>query len=173
MSVWMHCVLAASLNPADSQGCAVYHSDTPLAMVSLKVEMSALQLLALRKNQPYANLRSFPCTVLFSGTLSRSTFALQLLALPEDEQLETLQTYMLSAAAEAAGIDELDPDQPLLELGLDSLRAAEFAVQVRLLPFSRPFFLVGGHHFVSIKTGLVLQSKASNLYFSVYCCHLR
>lgn len=54
----------------------------------------------------------------------------QLLALPEEQQLETLQAYMLAAAAEAAGIDELDPDQPLLELGLDSLRAAEFAVQV-------------------------------------------
>lgn len=67
--------------------------------------------------------------------------ALQLLALPEDQQLETLQAYMLAAAAEAAGIDELDPDQPLLELGLDSLRAAEFAVQVRF-PLIADTFLI-------------------------------
>lgn len=59
----------------------------------------------------------------------------QLLALPEDQQLEMLQAYMLSAAAEAAAIEELDPDQPLLELGLDSLRAAEFAVQVLTIPW--------------------------------------
>ena len=42
-----------------------------------------------------------------------------------------LQAYMAGAAAEAAGVAELNPDRPLLELGLDSLRAAEFAVQVR------------------------------------------
>ncbi|CAL8464403.1 g3938 [Coccomyxa elongata] len=63
-------------------------------------------------------------------TSSAHLLAEQLLALPEEQQLETLQAYMLAAAAEAAGIDELDPDQPLLELGLDSLRAAEFAVQI-------------------------------------------
>ena len=55
----------------------------------------------------------------------------QLLALPEEEQLAALQAYMAAAAAEAAGVADLDPDRPLLELGLDSLRAAEFAVQVR------------------------------------------
>ena len=55
----------------------------------------------------------------------------QLLALPEEEQLGVLQSYMVTSASEAAGIPNLDPDQPLLELGLDSLRAAEFAVQVR------------------------------------------
>lgn len=58
----------------------------------------------------------------------------QLMALPEEQQLETLQNYMLAQAAEAAGIDDLDPDQPLLALGLDSLRAAEFAVQVAVFP---------------------------------------
>ena len=55
---------------------------------------------------------------------------MQLMALPEDQQLDTLLGYMLAQASEASGIDDLDPDQPLLELGLDSLRAAEFAVQV-------------------------------------------
>lgn len=38
---------------------------------------------------------------------------------------------MAAAAAEAAGLEELDLDQNLLELGLDSLRAAEFASQAR------------------------------------------
>ena len=52
------------------------------------------------------------------------------MALPEDQQLDTLLGYMLAQASEASGIADLDPDQPLLELGLDSLRAAEFAVQV-------------------------------------------
>ena len=56
---------------------------------------------------------------------------LQLMALPEDKQLETLLDYMVAQASEAAGIDDLSPDQPLLELGLDSLRAAQFAVQVK------------------------------------------
>ena len=73
--------------------------------------------------------------------------SLQLLALPEDQQLETLQAYMLAAAAEAAGIDELDPDQPLLELGLDSLRAAEFAVQVQF-PLIADTFLLSDYLFV-------------------------
>lgn len=36
---------------------------------------------------------------------------------------------MAAAAAEAAGLEEMDLDQNLLELGLDSLRAAEFASQ--------------------------------------------
>ena len=36
---------------------------------------------------------------------------------------------MAAAAAEAAGLEEIDLDQNLLELGLDSLRAAEFASQ--------------------------------------------
>ena len=40
-----------------------------------------------------------------------------------------LQAYMAAAAAEAAGLEEIDLDQNLLELGLDSLRAAEFASQ--------------------------------------------
>jgi aryl carrier-like protein len=64
----------------------------------------------------------------------------QLLALPEEQQLPVLQEYMAAAAAEAVGIAELDPERPLLELGLDSLRAAEFAVQVPAasLFFSRP-----------------------------------
>ena len=56
--------------------------------------------------------------------------ATQLLALPEEEQAGVLREYMAAAAAEAAGVAELSPDRPLLELGLDSLRAAEFAVQV-------------------------------------------
>ena len=57
--------------------------------------------------------------------------SVQLMVLPEDQQLDTLLGYMLAQASEASGIDDLDPDQPLLELGLDSLRAAEFAVQVQ------------------------------------------
>ena len=52
------------------------------------------------------------------------------MALPEDKQLETLLDYMVAQASEAANIEDLSPDQPLLELGLDSLRAAQFAVQV-------------------------------------------
>ena len=36
---------------------------------------------------------------------------------------------MAAAAAEAAGLEAIDLDQNLLELGLDSLRAAEFASQ--------------------------------------------
>ncbi len=52
------------------------------------------------------------------------------MALPEDKQLETLLDYMVAQASEAANIEDVSPDQPLLELGLDSLRAAQFAVQV-------------------------------------------
>ena len=56
------------------------------------------------------------------------------MALPEDKQLGTLLDYMVAQASEAASIDDLSPDQPLLELGLDSLRAAQFAVQVTTPP---------------------------------------
>ena len=66
-----------------------------------------------------------------NGKLEALLASVQLMALPEDQQLDTLLGYMLAQASEASGIDDLDPDQPLLELGLDSLRAAEFAVQVR------------------------------------------
>ena len=61
---------------------------------------------------------------------SQVSWPLQLMALPEDKQLETLLDYMVAQASDAAGIEDLRPDQPLLELGLDSLRAAQFAVQV-------------------------------------------
>ena len=64
---------------------------------------------------------------------SRPIVLLQLMALPEDKQLETLLDYMVAQASEAASIEDLSPDQPLLELGLDSLRAAQFAVQVLIL----------------------------------------
>lgn len=50
---------------------------------------------------------------------------------------------MAAAAAEAAGLEEIDLDQNLLELGLDSLRAAEFASQActRLLDPLHPAHL--------------------------------
>ena len=67
------------------------------------------------------------------GELEGFLASAQLMALPENQQLDTLLGYMLAQASEASGIDDLDPDQPLLELGLDSLRAAEFAVQVSRL----------------------------------------
>ena len=66
---------------------------------------------------------------------------LQLMALPEDKQLETLLDYMVAQASDAAGIEDLSPDQPLLELGLDSLRAAQFAVQVGLADHIAPLSL--------------------------------
>ncbi len=56
--------------------------------------------------------------------------ALQLRALPEDEQLEKVLDRMVHQVSEELGLDDVQPDNSLLVLGLDSAGAVEFAHRV-------------------------------------------
>lgn len=70
---------------------------------------------------------------------------------------------MAAAAAEAAGLEEIDLDQNLLELGLDSLRAAEFASQActRFLGVFLPSASGASHSVCVADIAVFLSSLAS------------